>query len=130
MRGERRRASQVRFDDVETVLESPSTFVKDPTNTALGDVQGQLGSLDALEQQVKEQAALVASQQQAVQALQSKGNGDVEQSLLIMRTELDQRAAQTEQALDAIDSFRLQTNRSINTLQSQLQALHAQVQGN
>ncbi|WP_335616588.1 ATPase [Halopseudomonas sp.] len=99
-------------------------------NTALGELQGQLGSLDALEQQLKQQAALVASQQQAVQALQSKGNGDVEQSLLIMRTELDQRAAQTEQALDAIDSFRLQTNRSINTLQSQLQALHAQVQGN
>tara|TARA_R110000751_G_scaffold129377_1_gene231431 strand:- start:38 stop:931 length:894 start_codon:yes stop_codon:yes gene_type:complete len=99
-------------------------------NTALGALQTQLSSLDELRQQLTEQAAQLASQQQAVQALQSKGNGDVEQSLLIMRTELDQRAAQTEQALDAIDSFRLQTNRSINTLQSQLATLHAQVQGN
>jgi len=99
-------------------------------NTALSDLQAQLGSLDGLQQQLADQAAQLASQQQAVQALQSKGSGDVEQSLLIMRTELDQRAAQTDQALDAINSFRLQTNRSITTLQNQLAALHAQVQGN
>jgi predicted nucleic acid-binding Zn-ribbon protein len=99
-------------------------------NTALSTLQTQLSSLGEMRQQLSEQTAQLASQQQAVQALQSKGNGDIEQSLLIMRTELDQRAAQTEQALDAIDSFRLQTNRSISTLQNQLAALHAQVQGN
>ena len=93
-------------------------------------LQGQLAGLEELQSQLAAQAAQLTSQKQALQALQQEGGGDVEQSLLVMRTELDQRAAATEQALDSIDSFRLQTNRSISTLQNQLASLHAQVQGN
>ena len=96
----------------------------------LTQLQGQLAGLEELQSQLAAQAAQLTSQKQALQALQQEGGGDVEQSLLVMRTELDQRAAATEQALDSIDSFRLQTNRSISTLQNQLASLHAQVQGN
>lgn len=96
----------------------------------LSELQGQLAGLDALQQQLAEQSTQLTSQKQALQALQQKGGGDVQQSLLIMRTELDQRAAATDQALDAINSFRLQTNRSIDTLKSQLASLYSQVQGN
>ncbi|MGM8933857.1 ATPase [Pseudomonas neustonica] len=96
----------------------------------LTQLQGKLAGLEELQSQLAAQAAQLTSQKQALQALQQEGGGDVEQSLLVMRTELDQRAAATEQALDSIDSFRLQTNRSISTLQNQLASLHAQVQGN
>lgn len=99
-------------------------------STQLTELKGQLATLEQLEQQLTAQSTQLASQKQALQALQEKGSGDVEQSLLIMRTELDRRAAATEQALDAIDSFRLQTNRSISTLQNQVANLHAQLQGN
>ena len=51
-------------------------------------------------------------------------------SMLVLRSELDQRLAATDQALQAIDNFRLQTNRSLSTLQSQLSALHSRVEGN
>ena len=103
------------------------------TTTAeqMTQVRTQLAGLEQLQSQLAPLQAQLATQKQALQALQQQREGDdVEQSLLVMRTELDQRAAATEQALEAINSFRLQTNRSITTLQNQLANLHAQVQGN
>lgn len=122
-------AADKRIDEQAQRLDSVAEQAKNAA-TQLTQLQGQLAGLEQLQQQLTEQSSQLASQKQALQALQKKGSGDVEQSLLIMRTELDQRAATTDQALEAINSFRLQTNRSINTLQTQLAGLHSQVQGN
>lgn len=122
-------ATDKRIDEQAQRLDSLAEQAK-AAATELTELQGQLAGLTQLQQQLTEQSSQLASQKQALQALQQKGSGDVAQSLLIMRTELDQRTAATEQALDAINSFRLQTNRSINTLQTQLANLHSQVQGN
>ena len=97
----------------------------------LEQVRGELAGLAALELQLGQQSERLEEQQRALSALQNQNqSAEVDQALLVLRSELDQRLAATDQALDAIDSFRLQTNRSLSTLQSQLSALHSRVEGN
>lgn len=98
---------------------------------ALEQVRGELAGLAALELQLGQQSEQLAAQQQALKALEGKdSSAEVDQAMLVLRSELDQRLAATDQALQAIDNFRLQTNRSLSTLQSQLSALHSRVEGN
>ncbi len=100
-------------------------------NQALEQMQTQLGTLSVVQLQLGQQAEQLDELKQGLTALQNKGNDEaVEQAVLAMRAELDRRLAANDQALQAIDSFRLQTNRSLTTLQSQVAALHAQVEGN
>ena len=98
---------------------------------ALEQVRGELAGLAALELQLGQQSEQLAAQQQALKTLEGKdSSAEVDQAMLVLRSELDQRLAATDQALQAIDNFRLQTNRSLSTLQSQLSALHSRVEGN
>ncbi|WP_321348097.1 hypothetical protein [Halopseudomonas oceani] len=98
---------------------------------ALQQMQTQLGTLSVVQLQLGQQAEQLDELKQGLTALQNKGNNEaVQQAVQAMRAELDRRQAANDQALQAIDSFRLQTNRSLNTLQSQVAALHAQVEGN
>lgn len=84
--------------------------------------------LTALEQQLAEQGSQLARQRGELQALLEVSNGpSVEQEVLVLRSELDLQLASVEDALQAIDSFRLQTNRRISTLQSQLSNLQQQM---
>ena len=100
-------------------------------NQALEQMQTQLGTLSVVQLQLGQQAEQLDELKQGLTALQNKGNDEaVEQAVLAMRAELDRRLAANDQALQAIDSFRLQTNRSLTTLQTQVAALHAQVEGN
>lgn len=94
---------------------------------ALQRIKEQVGALAVIQLQLGQQAEQLDEQKQALTVLQSKGN---DEALQAMRAELDRRLAANDQALQSIDSFRLQTNRSLDTLRSQLAALHAQVEGN
>ena len=94
----------------------------------LAQVHEQLQQLAALEQQLAEQDSQLARQRGELQALLEVSSGpNVEQEMLVLRSEIDQRISAMEDALRAIDSFRVQTNRNISTLQSQLGNLQQQV---
>ncbi|MFA5678954.1 MAG: ATPase [Pseudomonas sp.] len=91
------------------------------------EVSERLQVLAKLEQQLAEQGSQLARQRGEVQALlQASAGRSLEQEMLLVRSELDIRLASMEEALQAIDSFRLQTNRSLSTLQSQLNNLQQQ----
>ncbi|UJJ31050.1 ATPase [Halopseudomonas maritima] len=97
----------------------------------LEQVFSELAGLAALELQLGQQSERLDEQRQALASLQNQDHSaEVDQALLVLRSELDQRLGATDQALKAIDSFRLQTNRSLSTLQNQLSALHRRVEGN
>lgn len=94
----------------------------------LTQIGQQLRALAKLEQQVAEQGTLMARQRGELQALMEASSGrSVEQEMLVLRSELDLRLASFEEALQAIDSFRVQANRNISTLQSQLGNLQQQL---
>lgn len=94
----------------------------------LTQIGQQLQALAKLEQQVAEQGTLMARQRGELQALMEASSGrSVEQEMLVLRSELDLRLASFEEALQAIDSFRVQANRNISTLQSQLGNLQQQL---
>lgn len=94
----------------------------------LNRIDERLQALATLEQQLVEQGTLLARQRGELQALLEASSGrSVEQEMLVVRSEIDLRLASVEDALQAIDSFRLQANRNISTLQSQLSNLQQQV---
>ena len=87
-----------------------------------------LQHLATLEQQLAEQDTQLARQRGELQALLEASSGPgVEQELRALRSEVEQRLASTDDALRAIDSFRVQANRNISTLQSQLSNLQQQM---
>lgn len=90
----------------------------------------QLQTLAGLERQLAEQGIQLARLRGEMQALmEASGGRGVEQEMLVLRSELDLRLASFEDALQAIDSFRIQANRNISTLQNQLSNLQQQVGG-
>src|SRR5690554_2077498 len=93
--------------------------------TALSEsVQG----LARLEQQLAEAQTQLARQQGELQALRQAASAPgMEQELLVLRSELDNRLMAMEEALQSIDSFRLQTNRTISTVRDQLAGLQQQI---
>ena len=95
---------------------------------SLASVTGDLGTLAELEQQLAQQTRATASLQSRVEELaEQRQSVNLDQELLVLRSEIDQRLSNTQDALDAIDSFRVQVNRNINTLQNQLSNLQQQV---
>lgn len=102
------------------------------TEAALRNELAQAGerlqALADLERKLAEQDSQLARQRGELQALLQASSGpSVEQEMLVLRSEIDQRLASTEEALRAIDSFRVQANRNISTLQSQLSNLQQQM---
>ncbi|NLC00725.1 MAG: ATPase [Pseudomonas formosensis] len=93
--------------------------------TALSEpVQG----LARFEQQLAEAQTQLARQQGELQALRQAASAPgMEQELLVLRSELDNRLMAMEEALQSIDSFRLQTNRTISTVRDQLAGLQQQI---
>lgn len=87
-----------------------------------------LQALTKLERQLAEQDTQLARQRGELEALlQASAGASLEQEMLVLRSEIDERLAMTEESLQAIDSFRLQTNRSISTLRNQLGNLQQQL---
>jgi chromosome segregation ATPase len=82
-----------------------------------------LAGVGKLQEQLKGQAA-------EIEALKKKGDAsqavrNLEQDLLVLRSELDNRAAQNNTA--EFDAFRAQVTRNINALQAQVQNLQQQL---
>lgn len=94
----------------------------------LAQADERLQALAELERKLAEQESQLARQRGELQALlQASAGPSVEQEMLVLRSEIDQRLASAEEALRAIDSFRVQANRNISTLQSQLSNLQQQM---
>lgn len=88
----------------------------------------QLEKLTRLERQLAEQDTQLARQRGELEALlQASAGTSPEQEMLVLRSEIEARLASTEDSLEAINSFRLQTNRSISTLRNQLGNLQQQL---
>lgn len=95
---------------------------------ALNALTGEVGQLTQLEQQLKRQEARTASLESKFEILAANRQAvNLDQELLVLRSEIDQRLSTTQDALESIDSFRVQVNRNITTLQSQLANLQQQV---
>lgn len=87
-------------------------------------LEGQTAAIGDIEERLADQMQRIEAQQKALTDVSSKVSDDTtRQALATLRTELTQRLATAEQELRAIDGFRLQTNRSITTLQSQIRTL-------
>ncbi|KUM44989.1 hypothetical protein [Pseudomonas sp. EpS/L25] len=101
---------------------------------ALADEQAALKNGVAQAGNLAEQVASLNAQNKALQADiaalkkqsgQSQTLGDVQQDLLVLRSELDARPVGPDSK--EFDAFRLQTTRNITTLQSQVQNLQQQI---
>ncbi|MFO7706250.1 MAG: hypothetical protein R6V43_14145 [Halopseudomonas sp.] len=91
-------------------------------------ISGEEGQLAQLEQELARQLKRTASLESKLDILASERQSkNLDQELLVLRSEIDQRLSGTQEALDSIDSFRVQVNRNINTLQVQLANLQQQV---
>lgn len=94
----------------------------------LNALNGEVGQLTQLEQQLKRQEARTASLESKLEILAANRQAlNLDQELLVLRSEIDQRLSSTQEALESIDSFRVQVNRNINTLRTQLANLQSQV---
>lgn len=94
----------------------------------LAQLQERLQALAPLEQQLAEQSTQLARQRGQIEALLEASTGpSMEQEMLVLRSELELRLAAVEDAVQAIDSFRIQANRNISTLQTQLGNLQQQM---
>ncbi|WP_145007884.1 ATPase [Pseudomonas oryzihabitans] len=101
---------------------------------ALADEQAALKNGLAQTGSLAEQIASLTAQNKALQAdiaalkkpsAQSQTLGDIQQDLLVLRSELDARPVGPDSK--EFDAFRLQTTRNINTLQTQVQNLQQQI---
>ncbi len=94
----------------------------------LNALNSEVGQLTQLEQQLKRQEARTTSLEKKLQILATERQSvNLDQELLVLRSELDQRLSSTQDALQSIDSFRVQVNREINTLRTQMSNLQQQV---
>ncbi|WP_304641297.1 hypothetical protein [Pseudomonas sp.] len=92
--------------------------------TRLDSIEGRLAALDELSSRLAAQGQQLAEQQKRVEQLSKRLEGnELQRELVAVRGELDQRLASTEQELRAIDSFRIQTNRTLSALQTQMRTL-------
>ena len=92
----------------------------DAGQVALKAGQVELGKLDGQLQSLVSDVAVLKKQGNPTQAI-----GRLEQDLLVLRSELDNRQGQNSTA--EFDAFRAQMTRNISTLQSQVQNLQQQI---
>ncbi len=121
------REQQARAAELKTLDERTKRLAErdDALASAQTALQGQL------EQQAKLTAGL-AGLREDVSALQKRGDGSqalqrLEQDLLVLRSQVDNRPATSAASTAEFDAFRAQMTRSINTLQSQIAHLQAQL---
>jgi chromosome segregation ATPase len=92
-------------------------------------LDGRLAGLDALSRQLAAQDQRLADQQKQLEALTKKTEAqDIQRDLVAIRGELDQRLSSIEQEMRSIDSFRIQTNRTLSTLQTQMRTFQQGVE--
>ena len=95
---------------------------------ALTETQNSLAVLTRVQAELKSQGDSLAALRSRVDQLASQqSSNSMEQELLVLRSEFEQRLTANQDALQSIDSFRVQVNRNINTLQTQLNNLQQQV---
>ncbi|HDZ55874.1 MAG TPA: ATPase [Pseudomonas xinjiangensis] len=95
-----------------------------PLQAQIEGMAEQLAAIESLEQRLNTLNEQLEAQQQALQTVAAKvSDADVEQELLVLRSDLEQRLASITQELRSVDGFRLQTNRTLTTLQSQIRTL-------
>lgn len=104
-----------------------ASSARDSLNAELLELQQQVQGLAGLEQQLAEQGTQLARQRGELQALMEAARPSAQQEMLALRGELDQRLDSLDEAVQAIDSFRVQANRNISTLQNQLGNLQQQL---
>lgn len=91
-------------------------------------LNGSLAQLQELENRLASQARATAALAQRVDAVAEQGAGaNIEQELLVLRTEMEERQNYTQEALQSIDAFRRQINRTIVTLKEQIANLQQQL---
>lgn len=108
-------------------LLAAASSARDSLNAELLELQQQVQGLAGLEQQLAEQGTQLARQRGELQALMEAARPSAQQEMLALRGELDQRLDSLDEAVRAIDSFRVQANRNISTLQNQLGNLQQQL---
>lgn len=87
-----------------------------------------LAAVSELEQGLAAQTEQIAALRRSLERIEKQqSNVDVAQELMVIRSELDQRLSGLEQELRSVDAFRLQTNRSLTTLQEQMRTLQQQI---
>lgn len=105
-------------------------------NTALlrgltRDVTGlnqSVARLDDLETRLSAQGEAVAALTRRVEALAEAGPGaELQRELLVLRSEMEERQNYNQEALQSIDAFRRQINRTIVTLKEQIANLQQQL---
>lgn len=95
---------------------------------ALTETQNSLAVLTTVQSALTSQSDSLAALRSRVDQLASQqSSNSMEQELLVLRSEFEQRLTANQDALQSIDSFRVQVNRNINTLQTQLNNLQQQV---
>jgi uncharacterized coiled-coil protein SlyX len=86
--------------------------------------------LGELEERLAAQSQAMAGLTRQVTVLAEAGAGvNLEQELLVLRTEMEERQNYTQEALRSIDAFRAQINGTIVTLKSQIANLQQQLAG-
>jgi len=129
-------AQDNRLQELATALETVQggSGTVDSRLKALTDEQAALKTGLAHANALADQVAALTAQNKALQAdiaaLKKPGGqgqalGDIQQDLLVLRSELDARPVGPDSK--EFDAFRLQTTRNITTLQSQVQNLQQQI---
>lgn len=98
----------------------------------LAAVKSELATLKSGQADAGKLAAQVKSLAGDVEALKKAGNSNqaidrLEQDLLVLKSQLDNRPAASGNSTAEFDAFRAQTTRSVNTLQAQIQNLQQQI---
>ena len=109
------------YDENATALAGQLTMLNAQV-MALSEGLEQLGPLEA---QLNRQSEQLAAQQQTLAALSEQvSTQDVNAEVAAMRTQLEARMSIVAEEIQSIDSFRLQTNRALTRLQTQLRAIN------
>ena len=125
--GEQIERQQQAFTELAQQAES-AIAAQAALRSELQQASEQLQAIAELERRLAEQDTELARQRGELEALlQASSGANVEQEMLVLRSEIEERLAATEESLRAIDSFRLQTNRTISTLRNQLGNLQQQL---
>ena len=108
------------YDDNATALAGQLTLIATQV-AALNEGLENLAPLEAELNQLKEQ---LAAQQQSVASLnQQLSSQDVGDEIAALRRQVEERMSLVAEEIRSIDSFRLQTNRALTRLQTQLRSL-------
>lgn len=125
--GEQSSAQIARLDALEQTLDASAEQLRE-LQASIDGLNAQLESVAQIEQRLTRQAQATQALQERVEGLaEQRDEVDLDQELLVLRSELEQRLSSTQDALESIDSFRVQVNRNISTLQNQMRTMQQQM---